>query len=269
VFVWLQVEPGSASLDTLITLVLERYKHHPCVLGFGVDVEWYTVASSSSAKKVTDVEAQAWEQKVKSINPAYTLFLKHYATSWMPPTYRGNILFVDDSQQFPSLTSMVSEFSAWGRKFSPNGVAFQFGYPKDSSWWNQYLDPPQKIGDALRAAVPNCRALFWVDFTVAKVFPLGVHSDIAQPRTFSLRQNYPNPFNPRTILSFTLPVTGRARLEIFDFCGRSVGTLFDGDAVADELQEVAFDGSGLATGTYLARLSSGGNVATKKLLLLR
>ncbi|MBR2282770.1 MAG: carboxypeptidase regulatory-like domain-containing protein, partial [Spirochaetales bacterium] len=39
--VWLQVEPGDASLVELAKEVMNRYKHHSCVKGFGIDVEWY------------------------------------------------------------------------------------------------------------------------------------------------------------------------------------------------------------------------------------
>ena len=39
--VWLQVEPGYADLVTLAKLVLDRYGHHSCVKGFGIDVEWH------------------------------------------------------------------------------------------------------------------------------------------------------------------------------------------------------------------------------------
>jgi hypothetical protein len=38
--VWLQVEPGNAPVEDLIHIVLERYGHHPSVVGVGVDVEW-------------------------------------------------------------------------------------------------------------------------------------------------------------------------------------------------------------------------------------
>ncbi|HYA22091.1 MAG TPA: hypothetical protein VEG31_02850, partial [Thermoproteota archaeon] len=44
--VFLQVEPANADVTTLIDLVLRRYEHHPCVIGFGVDVEWYLEASN-------------------------------------------------------------------------------------------------------------------------------------------------------------------------------------------------------------------------------
>jgi hypothetical protein len=39
--VYLQVEPGLADPEALIDLVLDRYGHHPSVVGFGIDVEWY------------------------------------------------------------------------------------------------------------------------------------------------------------------------------------------------------------------------------------
>ena len=169
--VWLQIEPGTASVDTLISLVLSRYRSHPCVVGFGVDVEWCHANTNKWGAKVTDAEAQRWEQRVQSYNPNYTLFLKHFAQSWMPPTYRGKIIFVDDSQQFASLSDMVSEYKAWGRAFYPNRVSFQFGYPADKNWWGQFSDPPGTIGSALLSAIPNTYGVFWVDFTVTQVFP--------------------------------------------------------------------------------------------------
>ncbi len=174
--IWLQVEPGAASVDTLIYLVLSRYQNHPCVVGFGVDVEWYMTQQYSGGKQVTDEEAQRWEAKVKKFNPDYTLFLKHYTASRMPPTYRGDIIFVDDSQGFNSYSrpfdAMVNAFYDWGQRFSPARVAFQYGYPNDQSWWQNLSDPPGDIGRRLIEVIPNCYGLFWVDFTVTQVFPI-------------------------------------------------------------------------------------------------
>jgi hypothetical protein len=268
--IWLQVEPGAASMDTLITLVLNRYKQHKCVRGFGVDVEWFFANTNPEGRKVTDAEAREWEAKVKSIDASYTLFLKHYAPSWMPPSYRGLILFVDDSQQFPSLNSMVNEFKGWGATFAPNNVAFQFGYPIDSTWWKLYPDPPLAIGAALLSAVPNCVGLFWVDFTIFRVFPpLSVQrSPVSGPLDFELSQNYPNPFNPTTTIRYGLPHKSAVQLRIFNTLGRQVGTLVQGEQEAG-YHEVRLDGSGLASGVYFYRLQAGSFLQTRKLLLLK
>ncbi|MEZ0395167.1 MAG: hypothetical protein ABWK53_01855 [Anaerolineales bacterium] len=169
--VWLQVEPGSADMVELIDLVLGRYSHHPCVIGFGVDVEWYKSDGSAQGTPVTDEEARHWVRAVRAHNRNYRLFLKHWDINWMPPTYRDGLVFVDDSQQFESLEEMSAEFAVWGETFAPAPVAFQYGYPADRPWWSQLADPPGDIGRAILAEVPNTSALFWVDFTALDVFP--------------------------------------------------------------------------------------------------
>lgn len=170
--IWLQVEPGAADVNTLIQLVLQRYRHHASVAGFGIDVEWYNSNTSPSGLKITDNEAQEWEQHVKAVDSSYRLFLKHWEKEWMPPTYRGSILFVDDSQGFPSLTEVTTQFGDWARFFAPNMAGFQFGYEADASWWRQYSDPAKTIGDAILSKASNIEGLFWVDFTITQVFPL-------------------------------------------------------------------------------------------------
>lgn len=169
--VWLQVEPGDVSVEELIHIMLNQYGGHPCVMGVGVDVEWFHSDGTPEGQAVTDEEAAAWVAAARSHNPQYRLFLKHWKTEKMPPTYRDGVLFVDDSQQFESLEAMVSEFAAWGKFFKPSPVAFQYGYPDDQHWWKELQDPPGDIGQQILAKVPNTEALFWVDFTVLQVFP--------------------------------------------------------------------------------------------------
>lgn len=75
----------------------------------------------------------------------------------------------------------------------------------------------------------------------------------ASPARFGL-ESYPNPFNPMTSITFDLPTASPVRLEVFDARGRSVATLLD-DELGAGLHEVTFDGSRLASGTYMYRLS--------------
>jgi len=171
--VWLQVEPGHAPVDELIHLVLDRYKHHPSVVGFGVDVEWLESTEVPEGRAVTDDEARAWIAAVRSRGADYRLFLKHWEIGKMPPSFRSGILFVDDSQILPSLEAMVDEFAEWGRAFSPSPVAFQYGYPSDRPWWSRLDDPPGDVGQAILDRVPNTEGLYWVDFTVLDLFPPG------------------------------------------------------------------------------------------------
>ncbi len=89
----------------------------------------------------------------------------------------------------------------------------------------------------------------------------------------TLAQNAPNPFTGSTRLRFDLPAAGSAKLDIYDVSGRLVRRLVDG-ALAAGSHEITWDGraSGaepLPSGVYLYRLEAGGEVAERRLLLLR
>jgi len=172
--VWLQVEPGFSPMNQLIDIVWRRYGSHPSVVGFGVDVEWYrSSCDGCSNATVSDSTAQAWEQKVKSVNPNWTLFLKHYDASNLPTTYRGDIIFVDDSEQNGSYDNFKSEMINFANRFYPNPVMFQIGYPSDKPWWSGLATPiPKTIGDDLaRLSRQDRVGVVWVDFSLRDVLP--------------------------------------------------------------------------------------------------
>lgn len=169
--VWLQVEPGDANLNELISITLGQYSHHPCVIGFGIDVEWYHSTDGPLGVPVTDAEATQWLREIRKHNKDYYLFLKHWEIAWMPPKAREGIVFINDEQNFDSLDQMKESFSNWGKHFSPYPVGFQFGYYSDRSWWKKYPEPARAISHAILENIPNARSLFWVDFTIFEVFP--------------------------------------------------------------------------------------------------
>jgi len=85
---------------------------------------------------------------------------------------------------------------------------------------------------------------------------------------FALEQNYPNPFNPSTAIRFSLRTSHIARLSVFDVLGREIAVLVDGTLPAGTHQ-VMFNGEGLASGVYLVRLTSGDEVRTIRMMLLK
>lgn len=169
--VWLQVEPGMAPVEDLIHAMLNQYSHHPCVIGVGVDVEWYQSYETPEGKPITDEEARAWVAAARSHGEQYRVFLKHWEIDWMPPTERDGLVFIDDSQGLESLDAMVDEFKLWGEAFAPAPVGFQYGYRSDKVWWKEFNDPPAEIGNSLIESIPNTEGLYWVDFTVFDIFP--------------------------------------------------------------------------------------------------
>lgn len=132
--VFLQVEPGMADVEDLIDIILTKYGKHKCVIGFGVDVEWYQSVGKDENEEwqingetyfapVTDELASKWEERVKSYNKDFRLFLKHWIgeSDIMPANYRGDIIFISDSQGFykegkapeECLNAMIDEFTGY------------------------------------------------------------------------------------------------------------------------------------------------------------
>ncbi|MFZ1730916.1 MAG: choice-of-anchor D domain-containing protein [Bacteroidota bacterium] len=83
-----------------------------------------------------------------------------------------------------------------------------------------------------------------------------------------LRQNRPNPFNPSTIIDFSLSAAADIRLDVYSASGQHVATLAQGHFTAGD-HSVDFLASGLPSGLYLYRLSSGSFATTRSMLLLR
>jgi hypothetical protein len=88
------------------------------------------------------------------------------------------------------------------------------------------------------------------------------------PSGFALSQNYPNPFNPSTTIRFSVGTNSHTSLQMFDLLGREVATLVN-ENKSPGTYHVQFDGSSLSSGIYVYRLTAGGFVETKKMILLR
>lgn len=88
------------------------------------------------------------------------------------------------------------------------------------------------------------------------------------PLEFALHPAFPNPFNPTTELRFDLTANALTTLRVYDILGRETATLLNGTMTAGT-HTVQFNAGGLPSGLYLARLTSGENVAVQKLMLLK
>jgi len=168
--VWLQAEPANADIETLIDLVLSRYSHHTCVIGFGIDVEWIKDEEYEDGKPVTSAEVGIWLGKIKAYNPNYKLFLKHWEIGKMPETHLKDVVYICDDQEFDNYEDMMERFEDWSEHFSDAEVGFQYGYESDRQIWQSFKDPTGQIGNDIIERIPNCCGLYWVDFTITDVF---------------------------------------------------------------------------------------------------
>ena len=88
------------------------------------------------------------------------------------------------------------------------------------------------------------------------------------PLRFELSQNYPNPFNPVTSIDFTIGKAGKTTLVVYNVLGQKVATLVDRNMPMGKFR-VDFDGSRIASGTYIYELKNNGEVISKKMTLLK
>jgi predicted nucleotidyltransferase len=88
------------------------------------------------------------------------------------------------------------------------------------------------------------------------------------PTEYELNQNYPNPFNPITVISWQSPVSSWQTMKVYDVLGNEVATLVNEYKPAG-IYEIYFNGSGLTSGIYFYKISSGSFVETKKMILLK
>jgi hypothetical protein len=86
--------------------------------------------------------------------------------------------------------------------------------------------------------------------------------------SFLLSQNYPNPFNPNTTISYELRIAGYVTLNVYNAAGKFVVNLVNQKQEAGKYK-VDFSGSGLASGIYFYRLTTGDYSQTRKMVLLK
>lgn len=78
---------------------------------------------------------------------------------------------------------------------------------------------------------------------------------------------YPNPATNRVNINFTLHVTQSASLKVFDSQGRELGTLFQGEAKANQKYEVKWEANNHTAGMYLMQLVTPSKVQSQKVLI--
>jgi len=96
----------------------------------------------------------------------------------------------------------------------------------------------------------------------------GVEKLESVPAGFALKQNYPNPFNPSTKIEYAIAEPSHVNLVVYDILGNTVTELVSENQTAGKYR-FNFDGSNLATGTYLIQLRAGNSIQSRKMVLLK
>ncbi|MEM6645537.1 MAG: T9SS type A sorting domain-containing protein [Bacteroidota bacterium] len=134
---------------------------------------------------------------------------------------------------------------------------------------NMYAGQPMVLFDAIRPE--NEFNHFYYGIPGVSSDPLSVAIEEVSsfvPETVALAQNYPNPFSGATTIRFSITEAAPVTLTVYDLMGREVKRLV-GETLVPGTYEANFDGSGLASGSYLYRLVAGGASTQRQLTLIR
>lgn len=86
--------------------------------------------------------------------------------------------------------------------------------------------------------------------------------------SYELFSAYPNPFNPTTTLEFQLKQKSEVRVKVFDITGKEIAK-FDKKKYSPGKHQLEFDASNLPSGIYFSQISTGDQIKTIKLILLK
>lgn len=93
--------------------------------------------------------------------------------------------------------------------------------------------------------------------------------EAALAEAYRLDAAYPNPFSDEAVLRLAVRDAQTVRAEVYDALGRRVQVLHDGPLAAEAAHTLRVDGSGLANGVYVVRVTGETFSATQKVMLLK
>jgi hypothetical protein len=141
--------------------------------------------------------------------------------------------------------------------------------PTSSSGTGGTLNSPTSTVTSPAPTITSPSLSFSNGGTVTTLCVIGIRPISTEtPNQFSLSQNYPNPFNPRTVIRYSLIVTGEVGLRIFDVLGNEASVLVNERQLPGTYEE-SWDASNYPSGVYYYKLTAGDYTETKKMVLIK
>jgi hypothetical protein len=177
-----------------------------------------------------------------------------------------------DSAMARTYTTLTPILTTSYRSGSDSYAFWMRGYPavfhieRD---FNPFYHSPRDLSDTLdfdyaaEITRTGLATLIRMDMDLAR--PAG---ETPVPGSVSLSQNYPNPFNAGTEIRYSIGTPGRVLLTVHDMLGREVERLVDTERTAG-LFAVRWVPGQIASGLFIARLTSGGRSESIRLVYIR
>jgi hypothetical protein len=166
------------------------------------------------------------------------------------------------------------------RKALPAPATYWFEWSTVSSFAQATVDSSLTDTLTLVSGVPKSSYIYW-RVRAGNQFGWGEYSltrivfrtatsvpEPGSPSAYALLPNYPNPFNPSTTIVFTVPGATWVRVDVHNAAGELVRVAADGIYPPGE-HKLMFDGAGLPSGVYFARMRAGSALLVRPMLLMK
>ncbi|KAA3596232.1 MAG: T9SS C-terminal target domain-containing protein [Calditrichaeota bacterium] len=169
----------------------------------------------------------------------YSVFEQCTPASTNPYNLRGQML--TDAQGNYGFESIKPGFYLNGANFRPAHIHFRVVTPDNTILVTQLyfqndpyisIDPWASDPSAAERIIPlttqgdDLYGTF--DIKMNTMATVGINDEELKPDFFVLHQNYPNPFNPETTIRYSLPLTSKVKLIVFNEMGKTVAVLENG-----------------------------------------
>ncbi len=180
---------------------------------------------------------------------------------------------------FTALSQKNNVILAWKTETEINNSGFEIQRKNESGSWNKItfiqgngtVNQPVDYTYTDKKLMPDkyFYRLKQIDYNGNfEYFELPLHVLISKPQTFSLGQSYPNPSNPKCNIDIQLPERTFVNISVYNLLGELVSTLINRETDAG-IYTVGFDGTSIASGTYIYRITAGTYTEVKKMILVK
>lgn len=186
-----------------------------------------------------------------------------------------NVGFCDRYPSYPGITAAISNDSgnSWTDMWQTANTGLE-----EWTWKYVSLNISAYAGQSIMLKY-TCSGFSYADVSIDGIRiiePQEVHAqnNLIVPKIEL--SNYPNPFNPNTRITFDLPteISKNTELEIYNLKGQRIKTFPINSSTHQPINSVTWNGTdennqAVSSGIYFARLKTGNQAASKKMLLLK
>jgi len=232
-----------------------------------VDLDELDVASPRlGAAQFMLLDESAMAMDITGVNVLSMDYGIFYSSGWIQDD-AGNWVQVGAAYWFDPKTGSMGEAlpvpTPDGGAVMADGIAY-IGSRDDSVPGIYAVDPLSNsiVGEPMLTTLPP------VSIVYVSEEPTIVERDAAGPSAFKLAAPHPNPFNPRTTISYTLTVSGRVVIDVFNVAGQRVEKLADSFMQAG-VHNIQWNAEHNPSGVYFIRIKQAGVTGTVRVTLCK